>query len=547
MNAIMVPAEKVKEKISRGERNIRWIERNCVIPEGVHVGHLVVLEDFQKDIIRGIYDNKKGLTRKAIVSFARKNAKTALVSFLLLLHLCGPEAKRNSQLVSTALSRDQASLLYEYAKKCAMQSIRLAPYLVFTDSRKMIKCEMMGTQYRALSADAKTNLGGSPIFAAHDECGQIKGPTSELITAIETGMGAHEQPLSIYISTQAATDGDFLSLEIDEAKTSFDPRTVLFLYTAGPELDIFSEEALMAANPAYGIFLNKDELLRQAQEAKRSPAKLNSFRNLVLNQRISSESSAIMADVWRANSGENSGLLGEDLDEELPVFGGLDLAETGDLSSFVAIQPRDDGFVLVKPFFFLPEEGLKEKEVQEKEPYCLWRDEGYLITTPGKAIDFDDVALFLKDFFAKYRVEKVGYDRWRWKYFRKSLIRAGFDEYLLDPDGDERAKMRSVFGVFGQGYLDMSPAWANLEGLLLKEKLAHGNHPVLTMCARNTMLMTDDAGNKKPSKKKSRGRIDGLVALTMAIGVHMRSNLKAYSPGKATHLYVMDGDENDEY
>jgi len=190
--------------LTRGERNIKWIETHCYIPEGAHIGKPVRLRKWQREIVLGIYDNPAG-TRRAIISVGRKNAKTALSAFLLLLHLCGPEAKPNSQLYSSAQSREQASVIFNLAAKCARISNSLREYVIVKDSSKELVCGEIGTRYRALSADASTAYGLSPVFIVHDELGQVKGERSELYEALETATGAQDKPLSIVISTQAAT------------------------------------------------------------------------------------------------------------------------------------------------------------------------------------------------------------------------------------------------------------------------------------------------------------------------------------------------------
>jgi phage terminase large subunit-like protein len=138
---------------TRGSRNIRWIQDHCCIPEGKFIGQPVKLRPWQKRIIRGIYDQP---TRRAIISFGRKNGKTALSAFLLLLHLCGPEARANSQLYSAAQSRDQAALLFGLAAKTVRMSPDLNPYVVVRDTAKQLFCPELGTLYRALSAEAST-------------------------------------------------------------------------------------------------------------------------------------------------------------------------------------------------------------------------------------------------------------------------------------------------------------------------------------------------------------------------------------------------------
>ena len=255
---------------TRGDRNIAWIETHARIPEGKFVGQPVRLSLFQKKVIRGIYDSP---TRRAIISFGRKNAKTTLAAFLLLLHLCGPEARPNSQLFSAGQSREQASILFSLAAKVVRMSPDLNAYVTVRDTAKQLHCGELGTLYRALSAEASTAYGLSPVFTVHDELGQVKGPRSELYEALETASAAQESPLSIVISTQAPTDADLLSVLIDDALAGADPTQKVWLYTAPMDSDPFGLEAIKAANPAFDEFMNQAEVLQQAADAKRMPSR----------------------------------------------------------------------------------------------------------------------------------------------------------------------------------------------------------------------------------------------------------------------------------
>jgi len=136
-----------------------------------------------------IYDNPAG-TRRAIITRGRKNAKTTESAMLLLLHLCGPEAKPNSQLNSAAQSRDQAAILFQLAAKMVRLSADLSAVVTIRDTAKQLHCSELGTLYRALSADASNNLGLSPSFIVHDELGQVRGPRSALYEALETATAA---------------------------------------------------------------------------------------------------------------------------------------------------------------------------------------------------------------------------------------------------------------------------------------------------------------------------------------------------------------------
>lgn len=484
--------------MKRGARNIAWIEAHCRIPEGRMVGQPVKLCAFQKKIIRGIYDSP---TRRAIISFGRKNAKTTLSSFLLLLHLCGPEARPNSQLYSAAQSREQAAILFSLAAKIVRMSPDLAQYVGIRDTAKQLHCAELGTLYRALSAEASTAYGLSPVFTVHDELGQVKGPRSELYEALETASAAQEAPLSIVISTQAPTDADLLSLLIDDAKTEADPTQKVWLYTAPMDADPFSEKAIRAANPAFGEFMNQAEVLQQAQDAKRMPSRESSYRNLILNQRVEARSPFINRTIW----GENGGT--PDAWEGREVFAGLDLSSVADLTSLVMLSASGET-LNVHPQFWLPESGLAEKSRADRVPYDLWARNGQLMTTPGASIEYEFIAEHLRGVFDRCNVKALAFDRWGMKHLKPWLVKAGFTEDELER-----------FIDFGQGFASMSPALRELESLLLSRKLRHGGHPVLTMCANNAVVTSDPAGNRKLDKQKATGRIDGMVALAMAVGV----------------------------
>jgi phage terminase large subunit-like protein len=468
----------------------------CRVPEGRDVGKVLKLRAWQRLEICRIYDNPVG-TRRAIISFGRKNGKTALAAMLLLLHLCGPEARANSSLYSAAQSRDQAAILFSLAAKIVRMSPDLVSYIVIRDTAKQLACTELGTLYRALSAEASTSYGLSPVFIVHDELGQVKGPRSELYEALETATAAQESPLSIVISTQAPTDADLLSVLIDDAEAGHDPRVVLSIYSAKTDLDPFSEEAIRSANPAYGDFQNSQEVLAMAADAKRMPSREPEYRNLILNQRVELNNPFVSQSVWMGCGAQPMADFGD-----MPVYGGLDLSEVNDLTALI-LGARDGDVWHIKPTFWLPEYGLVERSRQDRSPYDLWVSEGAILTAPGKSVDYKFVAEFLRDQFEYLNIQKIGFDRWNWRHFKPWLLQAGFTEEMLE----------AHFVEVGQGFQTMSPALRDMEAALLNGKIAHGGHPVLTMCAANAVVQMDPAGSRKLSKSRSRGRIDGMVAL----------------------------------
>ena len=159
--------------------------------------------------------------------------------------------------------------------------------------------------------------------------------------------------------------------------------------------------------------------------------------------------------------------------------------------------------------FWLPADGLRERAKSDRVPYDQWAIEEYLETCPGRSVDYDYVAMWLRAQFDRLDIAKIGFDRWNFAHLRASLLRCGFDEETI----------KEHFVDFGQGFQSMSPALRELETALLNGRLAHGNHPILTMCADNAVVQSDPVNNRKLNKQKSIRRIDGMVALTMAFGV----------------------------
>jgi phage terminase large subunit-like protein len=490
-----------------------------------------------RDDFRAIYDNPH-TTRRAILTRGRKNSKTTEAALIILLHLCGPEVKSNTQLYSTALSREQAGVLFDKAAKIIRMSPTLHPEasgIRIKDSGKQLLFPKRGTVYKALSAEASTAYGLNPAVTIHDELGQVRGPTSPLYEAMESATGSAEEPLSVIISTQAPTDNDLLSRLIDDAMEGHDPRTVLRIDTAHPKLDPFSIEAIRAANPAFDIFMNKDEVLAMADTARRMPSRQAEYENLVLNRRVETANPLFPKEVWmRCGHPVIPDLYGK------KIYAGLDLSASNDLTALVCIA-ADEGRWHIKPTFWLPEEGLRERSRLDKQPYDVWarmcsdcvnagelecsHPDKVLSTTPGSAIEYEFVAEHLRGMFDIYDMRVVGFDRAYFKFLKPWLVKAGFTDEELER-----------FIEYGQGYMSMGPAIRDLETAVLNDKIAHGNNPGLMMCCANAVVSKDPAGNRKLDKKKARGRIDGMVALAMAIAV---ANTEDLEPPANFELYIL--------
>lgn len=482
--------------MTRGEKVAAFIETYCRVPEGDLIGKPIHLEDFQRKFLYEVYDNPYG-THTGILSIAKKNGKTGFIAGILLAHVAGPEACLNTQIVSGAQSKDQAAVIFKLSAKMVNMNEKLAKMIRIVPSTKILIGLARNTEYKALSAEAKNTHGISPKLAILDEVGQVVGPHDDFISAVTTSQGAYSDALLLAISTQAPNDSDLFSIWIDSQKNAPDPRVVCHVYQAPEDCKLDDRKAWYAANPALGIFKSINDLEKKSRIAIEMPSTEAEFRNFSLNQRVEASSPFIPRSVWESN-GDDPGPL-----EGKKVWGGLDLSSTSDLTALVLVDEEGG----VHSTFWLPNTGLKEKAKKDRVPYDLWQKSSLLQTTPGKSIEYEFVAEYLRGVFDRCDIQSIGFDRYNMKFLKPWLEKANFSERELEK-----------FVEFGQGFASMTPALRELETRALNAKLKHGNNPILTMCNANARVV-GESGARKLDKKKTRGRIDGMVALTMAIGV----------------------------
>lgn len=493
-----------KRALTRGEKVIGFIEKHCRAPEGMHVGQPIVLEPFQKKFITDVYDNPAS-THTGILSIGRKNGKTALIAGIALAHIAGPEAVENSQIVSGAMALKQAALLFKLMVKMINFSPELSSRIKIFPSGKALLGINKNVEYVALAAEGSTTQGLSPILAIMDELGQVKGPENDFVTAVETAQGAYDNPLYLVISTQAPTANDLLSRMID---ADDDPQIVKHVYAAPEDCDLDDESAWYAANPALGKFRSLEDVRKQIAKAKAQPSRENGVRNLILNQRVDAVAPFVSRLLWESN--------GMPPTPSTPaakrrVYGGLDLAMVNDLTSCELVD-EDDGSV--HSYFWVPEHELKERAERDKVPYDEWHKQGFLQTTPGKTVQYRYIAQELRGIFNKFDVVLMGFDRYLLPHLLEWLKKE--DPKTGKPLFSEQEIARFV--PFGQGTASMTPALRDLEVRIIEGQLRHGNQPVLAMCAHNAKVV-GDSDARKFDKRTARGRIDGMVALAIAVGV----------------------------
>jgi len=231
------------------------------------------------------------------------------------------------------------------------------------------------------------------------------------------------------------------------------------------------------------------------ERAKEVPSYENTFRNLYLNQWTEQEVRWLPMDKWRLGNTPLPCLEGQE------CWAGLDLSTTTDLTAFVMVFKNDEGGLHVIPHFWAPRENARKRERRDRVPYLEWARRGMLTLTDGDWIDYDQIRADINALGERYYIRKVAVDRWNASQIVQQLMGDGFDIRL-----------------WGQGYASMSAPSKILEQLVVKGALQHGGHDVLSWNAGNVCKESDAAENIKPSKSKSTDRIDGIVALIMAIG-----------------------------
>ena len=309
---------------------------------------------------------------------------------------------------------------------------------------------------------------------------------------------SRRQPLHLSITTAGFDRNSICWEQHDYAEqvlsgVTQDSAFFAFIAAAGPDEDWTDPAAWRKANPGFGVTVSEDQFAEDCREAQESPAKENSFRRYRLNQWVESETRWLSLEKWDACDGRIEDLVGK------PCWAGLDLSSTTDLSAFVLVFPMDDRYAVL-PFFWVPEEGARRRERRDRVPYQQWVKDGFIEATSGEVVDYDRIRAKINKLGESYHIRSIAIDRWNATQLASQLASDGFE-----------------ITAFGQGFASMTAPTKRLEQLILARQLAHAGNPVLRWMANNVSLETDAAENWKPSKTRSRERIDGIVALIMAI------------------------------
>lgn len=494
--------------VTAGARAIAFIETYLRHIEGPKAGTPFLLERWQVAIVANIFGWRHKVThlrryREAFVYVPRKNGKTALAA-AIVAYMLFCDGEFGAQIYSAAADREQAALIYrDVAGMIEQNPVLVARSNVYRTYRS-IENPALGAVYRALSADANTKHGFNTHAAIIDEL--HAHPNGDLVDVLKTSTGARAQPLILYITTADFARESICNSKLTYAKrvrdgTAVDQRFLPVIYEAPVECDWKDPAIWRMVNPNYGVSVYADYFESEAKQAAEQPSYLNTFLRLHLNIQTASDVAWFVPGDWDKCAGKIPydqlalALRGQ------PCYASLDLATTTDIAAYVKWFPEQR---VVIPRFFIPKDNIERRARRDGVPYEGWAKLGALETTEGNVIDHDAIFEAVRSDTDKYRIIECAYDRWN-------------ATALVNRLQGESVKMLA----FGQGFASMSAPSKMLEKYVRGNQFTHGNHPVLSWMARNVQAEIDAAGNIKPSKKKSKEKIDGIVGLVMAIGCAM--------------------------
>lgn len=491
----------VKKKAeSKADRAVRLINQ-LTHTKGPFARKGFDLRPWQVRIVRQLFKTQKDgrrQYRQCLLMLPRKNGKSEIAAALAIYFLMF-DGEIGGEVYSAAADKDQAALVFNVAAQMIRNDPTLEAQCEIYDSYKRIVHKESGSFYRAISAEAYSKHGFNASVIIYDEL--HAAPNRELYDVLTTSQGARSQPMMLAISTAGFDRHSILWELYSHAKKvaenpALDPTFLPILYEAPVEADWTDEKVWKQANPALGDFRSLEEMRVAAARAKEIPAQENTFRRLYLNQWTEQASRWISLTSWDAcrASIDRANLRGR------RCYVGMDLSSTKDLTAIVAVFPDDEGGFDVLPHFFIPQESIRERANRDRVPYDQWNGD-YLTATAGNQVDYGAVRQLLKDWAAEFDVKELAFDPWN---------AAGLVAQLQEQDGFTCVQMR-------QGFATLSAPTKSLEKAVLSRTLRHDGHPVLRWNVSNVSVETDPAGNLKPSKKVSTERIDGVVALIMAI------------------------------
>jgi phage terminase large subunit-like protein len=477
----------------------------------------LVLPRYQRELISDLYGTTteagKRQYRWCYFSVPRKNAKSTLAAALALYHLCndGAEAPR---VYLAAVNLDQTGETFDIMSRMIAATPLLDENLETRDSenRKEVIRYRDGHKWgsiRALTKGGTGKEGKNPSCVIFDELHQWRESDTSLWAAMTTGSKARTQPQPLFfITTTAGREPTGLCYEKYEYSKRVqsgahnDPTWLTYIREAN-EQNWQDEAEQVRANPLVEEgFLPVESLRAELYQALGDPRALNEYKRTQLNIWVGHHDAYLNIQRWKEQTEQvrDTDLVG------LPCFAGMDLSRTTDFSSVVLLFIEDlpDGRrkYYAKPFYWLPKDGIHERSVKENQPYKQWAADSLLDLCEGEHIQYQDILAKFQQLRQTYSIREIAYDPYNAEFLVQALDKSGL-----------------TLSVFRQGAISFNGPLKDLQRIVNERMLVHGNHPILTWEAGQLVVKEDHNANVTPDKRSRTRKIDGIVALTMALGL----------------------------
>ncbi len=496
-----------------GERVVAFIEGYCRHHLAEWAGKPLLLESWQKDLIRQAFGwmRADGTRRYRIFYWEvpRKNGKSELAA-AIALYLLVADREAGAEIYTTATKEKQARIVWDTAAAMVSKSPDLAR--VIKRSRSNLSVPRTLSKFEPLSAEHDTLDGLNPSGNVVDELHAHK--TRGVWDVLDTAMGSRRQPVTLAITTAGTYDPESIGWQQHEHARQVlegvidDDAFHAFVACADEGDDHFAEATWRKANPNFGVSLKPSFIEDQAKKGRQQPSYLNTFLRLHLNVWTQQARRWLSVDQWNAcdPSDPTRAVRAVALEREAALrgqvcHGGLDLSSKLDLAALVLLFPQPNNTVELVCRFFLPQTAAEAYSRKGQRFFDGWARDGWIITTPGDVIDYDAIRLEAMRLAEAFKLVDLAYDPWNATQIATQL----------QGEGLQMVETR-------QGFKTLSEASKDLEARIVAKQIRHMNNPVLRWNVANAVAVTDPSGNIRPDKAKASGRIDGVVATIMALG-----------------------------
>jgi phage terminase large subunit-like protein len=493
---------------------IDFIETFCTFTKGTKEGKPLKgqpfkLEPWQKAIVANLFGWKRpdGLRRyrECLLFVPRKNGKSELAAAIIVLFMYSAAgllrdqpSEPGAEIYGAAAKRDQTKYIFDPVK------IMIQNEEWLRDRAEIFKHSIVvgDASYHKISSEATTEHGGSTHLGVVDEL--HAQPDGELVGVLRTSMGQREQPLLLYVTTSDyERQGSPCNQKHEYAckvrdGIIHDPEFLPIIYEAARDADWTDPKVWEHANPNLGVSVRREFLEHECQVAQDDPLCENIFKRLHLNIRTEQSFRWMPMAKWDACEKP------VDLDalKGCECWAGLDLASVEDMAAFVLAFPLDDGEYAVLPFYWCPSDTAMERDRKQRMTYQVWNQQGLLELTPGNSTDYRFIRRRVNELSKEYKIQVIAFDPWN----ASTLV-----QQLGDEDGFTVQEHR-------QGTVSMNEPMKMVMRLVREKKLRHGAHPILRWNANNISVKPNPSEDVRPDKEHSADKIDGIVAMIMAVG-----------------------------